>query len=386
VIQGRYGPIPEGRQDLRRLWALASPLTSAIRPSWLDAVTAPDYRLVATVSLARLSTVAREEAEREFEAMEMARLVVDVDVTDADIRHIYVAALKPEPVWSIGILSGTAPWMLEQDPRDHGGRQRTNPVLTGVDVSDTVATSVADPFLFRSDECWHMFFEVDSWRSWKGEIGLATSADGLAWTYEGIVLAEPFHLSYPQVFAAEDGIFMIPESAQAEAVRLYRARRFPREWEHVCDLVHGLPFADPTVLRHDGRWWLFSETSGGRDDTLRLFHAGSLAGPWEEHPASPIVHGDAAIARPAGRIVQAAGKLVRFAQNCRPAYGTDVRAVEILTLSTTEYAERPLLPGPMLRAGAGWNAGGMHHADPVPLGPDRWLAAVDGWRMEDDIA
>jgi hypothetical protein len=231
-----------------------------------------------------------------------------------------------------------------------------------------------------------MFFEVDSWSSWKGEIGCATSADGTDWRYAGIVLAERFHLSYPHVFAADGGIYMTPESSQAQAVRLYRARRFPDRWEHVANLVEGLPYADPTIVCHDGRWWLFTETSGGSDDTLRLYHAARLTGPWVEHPRSPIVRGDAALARPAGRIVAADGRLVRFAQNCRPAYGTDVRALEILTLTTSDYAERPLGTGPILGPGAGWNAGGMHHVDPVEVGPGRWLAAVDGWRMEDDVA
>lgn len=386
MIQGRHGAIPEGRRDLRELWANARPLTAATRPPWLDAGDAAGYRLLGSPSLAGLSAAERAAAEREFEAMEMARLVVAADPVDADAHHIYMAAPRPEPVWSIGILAGETPWTLGDAVARPDARPAVNPVLTAGDVGDTSATSVADPFLVRADGRWQMFFEVDNWRTWKGEIGLATSDDGLAWDYAGIVLAEPFHLSYPHVFAADGGIFMTPESSQAGAVRLYRARRFPVEWEHVADLVQGLPFADPTLLWHDGRWWLFAETSGGSDDTLRLFHAASLTGPWEEHPASPIVRDDATCARPAGRIVRAAGRLVRFAQNCRPAYGTDVRACEITTLSTTEYAERPLASDAVLRAGTGWNAGGMHHVDPVEIGPGRWLAAVDGWRMEDDVA
>lgn len=379
--QGRHGPIPEGRHDLRTLWASGQPLTAETRPAWLEAEDAGGYRLVATATLAGLSDVARAAAEDAFGAMEMARLVVTEDPRDADVRHVYVAAPRPEPVWSIGIVAGDAPWSFRDAPV-------VNPVLTAADVPGTAATSVADPFLVRDAAGgWQMFFEVDSWRTWKGEIGLATSRDGLAWRSEGVVLAEPFHLSYPCVFAAADGeMFMTPESSQAAAVRLYRARRYPHDWEHVGDLVTGLPFADPTVVRHGGRWWLFTETSGGADDTLRLFHATALAGPWFEHRASPIVRGDATIARPAGRLVAAGGRLVRFAQNCRPAYGTDVRALEIVRLTIEEYEERPLAAGPILGPGTGWNAGGMHHVDPVEVAAGRWLAAVDGWRMEDEVA
>ena len=379
--QGRHGPIPEGRHDLRTLWASGQPLTAETRPPWLAAEDIAGYRLVATVTLAGLSDAARAAAEDEFGAMEMARLVVTDDPRDADVRHVHVAAPRAEPVWSIGIVAGAAPWSLGETPV-------ANPVLTATDVPGIAATSVADPFLVRDAAGgWRMFFEVDSWSSWKGEIGLATSADGRAWRCEGIVLAESFHLSYPGVFAGDAGeMFMVPESSQAAAVRLYRARRYPYDWEHVGDLVTGLPFADPTVVRHGGRWWLFTETSGGADDTLRLFHAAALHGPWVEHRASPIVRGDAMIARPAGRIVATGGRLVRFAQNCRPAYGTDVRALEIVRLTVDDYAERPLTAAPILGPGTGWNSGGMHHVDPVEVAAGRWLAAVDGWRMEDDAA
>jgi len=377
--QGRHAIVPEGRGDLRRLWDAGCPLEPNALPSWLGAEDASGYRLVARASLAGLSAAEREAAEREFESLELARLVVDDDPRDPDVRTVYVARPQAEAVWSIGIAAGAAPWSLGCGPV-------ARPVLTAADVTDAAATSVADPFLLRVDGRWQMFFEVDNWNSWKGEIGCATSGDGLNWRYEGISLVEPFHLSYPHVFVADDGIYMTPESSQAGRVRLYRARRFPWQWEPVAELVAGLPFADPTVVRHAGRWWLFTETSGGANDTLRLFHADRLTGPWTEHPLSPIVRGDAAAARPAGRIVSADGRLVRFAQNCRPAYGTDVRAFEILTLTATDYLERPLGDVPLLGPGSGWNAGGMHHVDPVGLAPGRWLAAVDGWRMEDDVA
>ena len=56
----------------------------------------------------------------------------------------------------------------------------------------------------------------------------------------------------------------------------------------------------------------------------------------------------------------------------------------VSTLAPATFAG--LVAGPLLGPGTGWNAGGMHHADPVNIGGGRWLAAVDGWRMEDDLA
>jgi hypothetical protein len=119
-------------------------------------------------------------------------------------------------------------------------------------------------------------------------------------------------------------------------------------------------------------------------DTLRLFHSAELSYSWQEHPKSPIVVGDPRHARPAGRIVEWDGRLIRFAQNCDPAYGTDVRAFEITSLTPTTYSERPLGRVPLLGPGdSEWNQCGMHHVDPHSLDADHWIACVDGWRLED---
>jgi hypothetical protein len=377
VRTGRHFPIPEGPADLRTLWAKALPLDEATRPRWLPAEDDDgDFRHAGSVSLAGLDAAARAAALDEFNALEYARLVVEEDPRRPDVHHAYVREPRPEPVWSIGIRTGASPWSLVPPPNDA-------PVLTAADVGDVPATSVADPFLIRRDGRWWMFFEVDDWLARKGAIGLATSGDGLRWRYEQIVLAEPFHLSYPCVFEHGGDVWMIPESTQVEAVRLYRARRFPDAWEHVANLLAGAAFADATPFRHGGRWWLFVETSGDANDTLRLFAAPDLLGPWNEHPRSPVVRGDAMHARPAGPVITVDGRVVRLAQNCMPAYGTDVRSIGVLALGTNDYAERPLAMPPLAGpSGRGWNARGMHHVAPARAADGTWLAAVDGWRME----
>jgi len=73
-------------------------------------------------------------------------------------------------------------------------------------------------------------------------------------------------------------------------------------------------------------------------------------------------------------------KIIRFAQDCYPQYGYQVRAFEISGLSTTTYEEREVQDKPILTAsGSGWNADGMHHVDPCLTDDRGWVAAVDGW-------
>ena len=274
--------------------------------------------------------------------------------------------------WSIGILRGPG-------PLDLGAAQGPpNPVLTGDDVTDLSADFVADPFLIRDGGRWLLYFEVMPREVRRGVIGLAESPDGLDWTYRGTALEEPFHLSYPHVFAADGAYYMTPETLDAGEVRLYRAARFPDRWEPIAGLVPGR-HADPTVFRWEGLWWLFTCTPPERNANLRLYMAESLAGPWSEHPRSPVVRDDPRVARPAGRVVAWDGHLLRFAQDCVPYYGTAVRAFRITRLTPDDYQEAPARPGVLLGPGREpWRRFGMHQVDAQPWPGGGWIAAVDG--------
>ena len=265
-------------------------------------------------------------------------------------------------------------------------RHVDNPVLSGADVNDIPAEFVADPFLLHRDNTWHMFFEVMDRNTRMGAIGLATSAEGKRWTYRQIVLKEQFHLSYPYVFNWNGEVYMLPETCMARSIRLYKAQEFPTRWSCEGTLLSGEEFCDPSLFSHDGRWWLFAGlgTAPMRADALRLYYATTLTGPWVEHTDSPLIEGDVRAARPAGRVVQVDGKIVRFAQDCYPAYGTCVRAFEITTLTPASYEEHEVEQNPVLAGGTtGWNRSGMHHLDLHRTTTGSWIASVDGWFTPD---
>jgi hypothetical protein len=292
--------------------------------------------------------------------------------------------IKPPPapeqprnkhLWSVGIYSGTSPLDLKPDARF------SNPVFTRDQVTDVASAFVADPFLLKKDDLWHMFFEVFNRRTWLGEIAYATSRDLATWTYGKVVLAEPFHVSYPFVFEWMGEYYMVPETHKTRTIRLYKAEEFPTKWALVHTLMSGQRFADATLFRHDDRWWLFTETSAVmKHDTLRLYYADDLMGKWTEHPASPIVEGNAHSARPGGAVVRDGDRLIRYAQDCVPRYGIAINAYVISKLTLTEYEEEPFAGNPMLSAsGSGWNESGMHHVSAHQVEPGRWIASVDGW-------
>lgn len=279
-------------------------------------------------------------------------------------------------MWSIGIYAGASPFHFATHPG------AVNPVITHESVTDVPASFVADPFMVRAADTWYMFFEVLNQQTKKGEIGLAISTNALDWVYQQIVLTEPFHLSYPYVFEWDGTYYMIPEALQSGAVCLYQADDFPTRWSQACRLFN-TPCADPSLFCFDGRWWMFACSTPYQHDTLRLYCADDLRGPWTEHPASPIVEGNKRNARPGGRVLVLDDQIVRFAQDCVLRYGAQLRAFNITELTPGSYREQEHPCSPVLKAGQGWNALGMHHIDPHAMSDGQWIACVDGFSAEE---
>lgn len=270
--------------------------------------------------------------------------------------------------WSIGIVRGETPFKLTVPEK---------PVLRARDITDTAARFAADPFAVQENGLWYLFFEIDSVSTHQGEIGLATSSDTTNWVYRQIVLNEPFHLSYPNVFKWNGTYYMIPESHQVKTIRLYRADPFPTHWTHIADLVQG-DYQDPSIVQYNGRWWLFA-CRGTRNDTMDIFYADQPTGPWQAHAKNPVITNDRTRARCGGRPRLVNGRLIRFAQDCLDRYGHQLLGFEITTLTPDDYAETPLTENPLLTPdGSGWNACRMHQLDLYQTGSNNWIGFADG--------
>jgi hypothetical protein len=274
--------------------------------------------------------------------------------------------IRPE-LWSIGIVRGENPFKLTVPEK---------PILRARDITDTAARMVADPFAVQENGQWYLFFEIDSVSTHQGEIGLATSTDTTNWVYRQIVLDEPFHLSYPQVFKWNGTYYMIPESHKANSIRLYRADPFPARWTCVTNLIQG-DFQDPTVVHYNNRWWIFAST--GQNENMDIFYADELTGPWHAHANNPVITNDRTRARCGGRIREIDGKLIRFAQDCLLRYGHRLLGFEITTLTPADYTEQPVKENPLLTPdGSGWNARRMHQLDLYQTGTNSWIGFADG--------
>ena len=201
----------------------------------------------------------------------------------------------------------------------------------------------ADPFIVAHGGRQYLFFEDFPFERSKGMIGCMALDPAGRPTEAEVVLERPYHLSFPCVFDWAGEVWMIPETSANRTIELYRAVRFPHVWRPEKRLMEGLQASDTTVLFHDGNVWLFTslERPGKYAyNELHLFRSRSLLGDWVPHAGNPVVR-DVARARPAGRVFEDAGALIRPGQDCSRGYGYGVQFSQIEVLNPREYAEVP---------------------------------------------
>ena len=194
---------------------------------------------------------------------------------------------------------------------------------------------LADPFGVQRGDSTHVFVEAFDYRTKHAVIEHHEFGPGLVWRQKSTALARPFHLSYPFLVEQDGEVFMIPESQRNNEIALYRARQFPDDWVRETALLPGLPGAEASVLRHEGRWWMFFTLVGpqARDQReLHVAYADRLTGPWKTCDQNPILV-DHAGARPGGTpFVGPDGRVVLPVQDCSETYGGALRFLRFTTL------------------------------------------------------
>lgn len=135
------------------------------------------------------------------------------------------------------------------------------------------------------------------------------------------VLELDHHLSFPNVFKHEGEYYMIPEEGAISQIRLFRAKKFPFEWEVVKVLKEGIHAGDTEVF-HKDKWYLF--TTNANDNKLWLEQADDLFGEWRFVMEKSIPN-----SRPAGKMFEKEGKIYRPVQKTVSTYGEGVIIKEI---------------------------------------------------------
>ena len=204
----------------------------------------------------------------------------------------------------------------------------------------------ADPFVVYQQNRYYIFLEELVFRRKRAHIAVMEMDEEGRCTAPVKILQRDYHLSYPFVFAVDGTFYMVPETASNRTIEVYRCEEFPRRWTFHKRLLEGKKAADATLHQHEGRWWLWANMADGpgtstRDEVFLFYADHPLAEAWTPHPLNPVVS-DVRQARPAGRLFERDGQLIRPSQDGSVRYGYRLHFNRVTHLSPTQYREEPV--------------------------------------------
>jgi hypothetical protein len=194
-------------------------------------------------------------------------------------------------------------------------------------IARTPREFLADPFLIRTEGGPQLLCETQH----GDRTSLVTIDLNERFGFRTPMLPTDYSVSYPYVFEVEGEPWLVHEQHQRRRVDAYHlngSATLVASWE-----LGGIAVVDPTIVRHEGRWWLFcTDQDSGPNYALHVFWAASPYGPWHAHDRNPVKI-DIGGARPAGNFFVRDGKLYRPAQDCAGRYGRAIviQRVDLLT-------------------------------------------------------
>lgn len=196
----------------------------------------------------------------------------------------------------------------------------------------------ADPFgLIDAKNNKQIFFENYDLIKRKGEIKRVAINDDFKIIDEAKVLEDKQHLSYPYIFHYNDNNYALVESYKANGLDLYKIdenNNFTKEKR----LISNLKIVDPSIIKHDDKWWIFFTQADQGDAKLYIAYSDDLFGEWKMHKNNPVKE-DIGSARMAGEIFSFEGSLYRPSQNCTNSYGGSIAINKISELSEENFHE-----------------------------------------------
>lgn len=201
---------------------------------------------------------------------------------------------------------------------------------------------LADPFLFEKGGKVYVFYEAFDLIDRKGKIGYSIVEENGRKMPIHIVLEEPYHLSFPNVFEHDGDVYLMPETCDNDTVKLFKATSFPDEWQEDRILLSETYACDSIIIQDslDHQYLLANEMY--RDQTPN----GNYISCWVKNVCYPLSHqldvvGDGVIVaegdcgiRNAGKAFQHEGKLYRVGQNSpNRQYGKGLALFEVESLA-----------------------------------------------------
>lgn len=187
----------------------------------------------------------------------------------------------------------------------------------------------ADPFLFNYKGKKYLFVEGMDIKKQIGRICVSKWGNG-KFGMPNVIIAQPYHMSYPCVFSVHNKVYMLPETVENRTLEIYVAKEFPEVWEKVT-LKENVSYVDSTVyMENQNITVICFDQQANKSDVYKLdIEKMSL-----EYVNSTL-H-DKNIFRPGGGIFKKNEKLYRPVQNCTARYGGSLIINQLVDLYTLE--------------------------------------------------
>lgn len=193
----------------------------------------------------------------------------------------------------------------------------------------------ADPFIFEIQDSVYIFAELYDYISCKGTLGYCKLENGKKPKWKKVI-CEKTHLSYPYITKKDEKIYIIPESGASSTLYAYTAVSFPDKWEKDFVFRDGVKYGDTTAFCHNERKMALAYDVS-KPNQYRL-----LLVDLENAENDTVIHGNAALQRPAGKFFYHNDSLIRPAQICENDYGEGLIFYKVLFEENGRYSEEEI--------------------------------------------
>jgi hypothetical protein len=234
--------------------------------------------------------------------------------------------------WNVGIISLPAEILVQPG-------EITIPEPAWINTGTQKSVYHADPFGFIKNGNFHIVCEEYDYRNAKGFLtSLQVDSQNYQVRRKTVALEKNNHLAFPYLFEFEDNYYCIPENSDGGNVDLYSYDISTGKLLFERTLIENLQAVDPSLLYHEGFWWLFFTDKSSTNERLHIWYSDTLIGPYKSHTNNPVKV-DIRSSRPAGNPFTLNGKLLRPAQDCSFRSGRRICINHISKLSPTEFVE-----------------------------------------------
>lgn len=196
----------------------------------------------------------------------------------------------------------------------------------------------ADPFVCHNEGKDYCFVEIMSSYRLHGEIAVAPIENGRIGDFR-VIISEPFHMSFPNVFKWGNKWYMLPETNHCRQVRLYRAVNFPYEWELDTVLLDDERLVDCALFPvEDGFYVIANDIVEEARAYNRFFHLDMT----RKSFAELHLQGDWSDVRPGGSFYRKNGKWHHVLQDGVRAYGDYLHVYEVDEFTEKTFKEHKI--------------------------------------------